>query len=87
MLHAGAWLAVRLTFICAAHRRPWVWLSMCRALSTCFNALPLYRPLYRPPVPPADELETDDHYHLPTAYDDSEKGRSQKYEVLTQRYR
>ena len=39
------------------------------------------------PVLPADELETDDHYHLPTAYDDTEKGRSQKYEVLTQRYR
>ncbi|PSC75579.1 pre-mRNA-splicing factor ATP-dependent RNA helicase DHX16 [Micractinium conductrix] len=33
-----------------------------------------------------DELEHDDAYHMPTGYED-EKGRSQKYEVLTQRYR
>ncbi|PRW59127.1 pre-mRNA-splicing factor ATP-dependent RNA helicase DHX16 isoform A [Chlorella sorokiniana] len=33
-----------------------------------------------------EELEQDDHYHMPTGYED-EKGRSQKYEVLTQRYR
>lgn len=33
-----------------------------------------------------DELETDDHYHMPSGYED-EKGRSAKYEVLTQRYR
>jgi len=34
----------------------------------------------------ADELEQDDHYHMPSGYED-EKGRSAKYEVLTQRYR
>lgn len=33
-----------------------------------------------------DELEQDDAYHMPTGYEDA-KGRSQKYEVLTQRYR
>jgi hypothetical protein len=34
----------------------------------------------------ADELEHDDHYHMPTGYED-DKGRSAKYEILTQRYR
>jgi hypothetical protein len=47
-----------------------------------------------PPVPltvphatgPAEELEQDDAYHMPSGYEDA-KGRSAKYEVLTQRYR
>lgn len=34
----------------------------------------------------ADELEKDDAYHMPTAYDD-EKNRDKRYEVLTARYR
>lgn len=45
--------------------------------------------LYPPSTPhhcTAEELETDDGYHMPSGYED-EKGRSQKYEVLTQRYR
>ena len=34
----------------------------------------------------AEELETDDGYHMPTGYE-GEAGREKKYEVLTQRYR
>jgi hypothetical protein len=37
--------------------------------------------------PPADELEKDDDYHMPAAYDDAGAGASKRYEVLTQRYR
>ena len=41
------------------------------------------------PHPPrlAEELEQDDHYHMPSGYEDDKGGRDKKYEVLTQRYR
>ena len=34
-----------------------------------------------------EELERDDDYHMPTAYDDEGKGTGSRYEVLTARYR
>ena len=34
-----------------------------------------------------DELERDEAYHMPTAYDEGGKSSDKRYEVLTQRYR
>ena len=34
-----------------------------------------------------EELETDDGYKMPTAYDDGKDGGDKRYEVLTARYR
>ena len=80
----SCWALLLLLLAAAPHLLLLLLLQRSPRLTTATTRSP---PLHALRPPAAEELETDDGYRLPTAYDDDEKGRDKRYEVLTARYR